>query len=73
MMYIIFPFTGFIQDSCPAARHRRACSAALRFHPLAVYKSEVALQEKPQVFLLMPFGWGKAVTDEIQAGKVGEK
>lgn len=46
MMYIIFPFTGFTQDSCPAARHRRACSAALRFHPLAVYNTLRLLSKK---------------------------
>lgn len=35
--------------------------AALRFHPLAVYAAaEVAIQEKPQMFLLMRFGWGLA-------------
>lgn len=46
MMYIIFPFTGFTQDSCPAALHRRACSAALWFHPLAIYNTLSLLSKK---------------------------
>lgn len=49
--------------------------SALRFHPLAVYNAaEVAIQEKPQMFLLMRFGWGwqKTAAAEIQAGKSGE-
>lgn len=46
MMYIIFPFTGFTQDSCPAALHCHACSAALWFHPLAVYNTLRLLSKK---------------------------
>lgn len=46
MMYIIFPLTGFTPDSCPAALHRRACSAALWFHPLAVYNTLRLLSKK---------------------------
>lgn len=58
-MYIIFPSSGFIEDSCTDVLHRRACVAALSlwFHPLAVDNTaDVAVQEEPQMFLLMPFG-----------------
>lgn len=60
-MYVIFPFTGFIQGSCTViavAVHALQLSA-LRFHPLAVYNTaEVAIQEKLQMFLPMHFVWG---------------
>lgn len=61
-MYIIFPLSGFIRDSCTNVLHRPARVAALSlwFHPLAVDNTaELAIQEEPQMFLLMPFGWVK--------------
>lgn len=63
-------YSGFLSRCSPSPCLLRSPAVS---PPCCIQQSEVALQEKPQVFLLMPFGWGKAVTDEIQAGKVGEK
>lgn len=76
-MYVIFPFTEFTQGSCTVLTIpvHALWLLALRFHPLAVYNAaEVAIQEKPQMFLPLLFGWGwcKTAGAEIQAGKIGE-